>query len=117
MSEVIVLGEWKNHRRINAAVEAFKSERLRWVLGQSQIGPKIDEERYYAITEKIMKDEIERQMILNEIRERGPLTIREISEATGISPRNVLRHIIALRKNGLVSEAGEREDGYLYRIT
>lgn len=111
------MSESRKLKKIVAAIEAYKTERLRWVLGQSQVGPKIDEERYHTLTEKIMRDEIERQMILQEIRERGPLTIKELSEATDMSPKEILRHIIALRKNGMLSEAGEKEDGYLYRIT
>jgi len=102
-------------KKTDAAIEAFKTERLRWVLGISQVGPKVDEQKYKAASSKIMKDEIERQMILGEIKEKGPQTIKEISEATKINPKEVLRHIIALRKTGAVSEAGEKEDGYLYK--
>lgn len=104
-------------KRTDAAIEAFKTERLRWVLGISQVGVKIDEGKYHAVTEKVMEDEIERQMILTEIRNKGPLTIKELSEATDISPKEILRHIIALRRNGAISEAGEKEGGYLYKIT
>jgi DNA-binding transcriptional ArsR family regulator len=103
-------------KKTDAAIEAFKTERLRWVLGISQVGPKIDEKRYREVRGKIMKDELERQMIIGEIKERGPLTIKELSEATKISPKEILRHIIALRKAGAVSEAGEKEDGYLYKV-
>ena len=104
-------------KKTDAAIEAFKTERLRWVLGISQVGPKIDEKKYRKVTGKIMKDELERQMIIGEIKEKGPLTIKELSEATKISPKEILRHIIALRKAGTVSEAGEKEDGYLYKVT
>ncbi len=110
------MGEAKKlAKKTDAAIEAFKTERLRWVLGISQVGPKVDEQKYKAISSKIMKDEIERQMIIGEINEKGPRTIKEISEATKIQPKEVLRHIIALRKTGAVSEAGEKEDGYLYK--
>ena len=104
-------------KRTDAAIEAFKTERLRWVMGISQVGPKIDEKRYRSVTRNIMDDEIERQMIIGEIKERGPLTIKELSEATKISPKEILRHIIALRKIGVISEAGEKEGGYLYKVT
>jgi len=104
-------------KKTDAAIEAFKTERLRWVLGQSQVGLKIDEGKYRAVADKIMEDEIERQMIIKEIKERGPLTIKELSEATAISAKEILRHIIALRKIGVISEAGEKEDGYLYKVT
>jgi len=102
-------------KKTDAAIEAFRTERLRWVLGISQVGPKVDEQKYKVTSAKIMKDEIERQQILGEIKETGSLTIKEISEATKIGPKEVLRHIIALRKIGAVSEAGEKEGGYLYK--
>lgn len=103
-------------KKTDAAIEAFKTERLRWVLGTSQVGPKIDEEKFHAAADKIMEDEIERQMILNEMKERGPLTIKKLAETTGIDSKEILRHIIALRKIGVISEAGEKGDGYLYKI-
>lgn len=116
--EGVCLSEQKKLvKRADAAIEAFKTERLRWVMGISQVGHKIDEKRYRSVTRNIMEDEIERQMIIGEIKERGPLTIKELSEATKISPKELLRHIIALRKNGVVSEAGEKKGGYLYKVT
>jgi Fic family protein len=102
-------------KKTDAAIEAFKTERLRWVMGLSQVGPKIDERKYREISGSIMKDEIERQLILNELKQRGPLTIKEISEITKILPKEILRHMIALRKAGVISEAGVKGDGYLYR--
>jgi len=104
-------------KKIDAAIEAFKIERLRWVLGISQVGPEVDEQKYKTASSKIMKDEIERQMIIGEIKEKGPQTIKELAETTKISPKEVLRHIIALRKIGMISEAGEKEDGYLYKVS
>jgi len=115
------LSEEKEHKeklakKTDAAIEAFKTERLRWVLGISQVGPKVDEQKYRTVSKTIMKDEMERQMIINEIKKKGPQTIKELSEATKINTKEVLRHIIALRKIGALSEAGEKEDGYLYKI-
>ena len=104
-------------KRTDATIEAFKTERLRWTLGISQMGVKIDEQKYRTVTGDIMKDEVERQLILGEIKKRGPLTISELSEATKINPKEILRHIIALRKTGAISEAGEKEDEYLYKTT
>jgi len=103
--------------KTDAAIEAFKAQRLRWIIGIQQAGLKVDEQRYKAVSLKIMKDEIERQMIIVEIKEKGPQTIKELAEATKISPKEVLRHIIALKKIGVVSEAGEKEDAYLYKVS
>jgi len=106
----------KLSKRTDAAIEALKTQRLRWVMGISQVGVKIDEDRYHAVVDNITKDEIERQMIIGAIKEKGPMTIKELSEATDIPPDQILRHIIALRKAGTVSEAGEKERGYLYTV-
>jgi DNA-binding transcriptional ArsR family regulator len=106
----------KLSKRTDAAIEALKAQRLRWVMGASQVGIKIEEERYRSVVDNIVKDEIERQMIISTIKKRGPLTIKELSEATDISPDRILRHVIALRKAGTISEAGEKEYGYLYTL-
>ena len=106
----------KLSKRTDAAIEALKTQRLRWVMGISQVGVKIDEDRYHAVVDNIMKDEIERQMIIGAIKEKGPMTIKELSETTDIFPDRILRHIIALRKAGTITEVGEKEHGYLYTV-
>lgn len=103
-------------RKTDATIEAFKTERVRWVIGISQVGLKTDEKKYRFISRKIMQDEMERQMIMGEIKQRGALTIKELSEATKISPKSILGHLIALRKKGAVSETGEKDGGYLYKV-
>ena len=103
-------------RKTNAAIEAFKSQRLRWVTGRSQIKVEIDEGRYRKIVDSIMRDEIERHMITGAIKEKGPLTVEELSHLTSLQPVRVIQHIIALRRNGLISEAGEKNRQYLYQL-
>jgi coenzyme F420-reducing hydrogenase delta subunit len=112
------LGPSPLRKTTDAAIEAFKTQRLRWVMGISQVETKlkIKEEKYRAVVDNVMRDEIERQMIISAIKEKGPLTIKEISEATDIPPSRILRHIIALRKAGTISEVGEKEHGYLYAV-
>jgi len=84
--------------------------------GYHKLVQKSKKKKYREIAETTMKDEMDRQMIIGEIKERGPLTIKELSEATKIPPKQILRHILALRKQGIVSEAGEKEDWYLYKV-
>jgi len=103
-------------RKTNAAIEAFKSQRLRWVTGRSQIKVEIDEKRYQQVVDSIMKEEIERHMIIGAIREKGPLTVEELSQLTGLQTSIIVKHIIALRRNGIVGEAGERNRQYLYQL-
>jgi DNA-binding transcriptional ArsR family regulator len=103
-------------RKFDAAIEAYNSQRLRWVLGISQVQLGIDETRYLDFVNTIMREEIERHMIIQALRERGELTVLEISKLTSIAPSQILRHIIALRKNGVVTEANEKNYEYTYKL-
>ena len=103
-------------RKTNAAIEAFKSQRLRWVTGRSQIKVEIDEERYRQVVDSIMQDEIERHMIIGAIKEKGPLTVEELSQSTSLQPNRIMQHIIALRRNGIINEAGQKNRQYLYKL-
>jgi len=112
------MGERESLRRkTNAAIEAFKSQRLRWVTGRSQIKVEIDEKKYQQVVDSIMHDEIERHMIIGAIKERGPLTVDELSQVTGLQPMRIVQHILALRRNGVIGEAGEKNRQYLYQLT
>jgi len=108
----------KYPKKLDAAIEAFKSERLRWVMGISVVGAKASEtEHYNQIAESIMIDEMRRQMLLVELKNKGPLTMKELSESTGLGRKQLLDHILALRKRGAVTEVGEKENEYLYKAT
>jgi DNA-binding transcriptional ArsR family regulator len=103
-------------RKTDAAVDAFKSQRLRWVMGRSQIKVEIDEEKYRQVVDAIMRDEIERHMITGALKEKGALTVEELSQLTGLQPSKIMQHMIALRRNGVVTEAGEKNRQYLYQL-
>mgnify|MGYP001065129283 FL=1 len=103
-------------RKTNAAIDAFKSQRLRWVMGRSQIKVEIDEDRYRQVVDSIMADEIERHMITGALKEKGALTVEEISQLTGLKPSRIVQHMIALRRNGVVTEVGEKNRQYLYQL-
>jgi len=103
-------------RKTNAAIDAFKSQRLRWVMGRSQIKVEIDEERYRQMVDSIMQQEIERHMITGALKEKGPLTVEEISQLTALKPSKIIQHMIALRKNGVLTEVGEKNRQYLYQL-
>jgi biotin operon repressor len=106
----------KYPKKLDAAIEAFKSERLRWVMGLSVVGAKASEtERYNQIAEDVMIDEMRRQMLLVELRSKGPLTMKELSESTGVDRKQLLDHMLALRRRGAVTEVGEKENEYVYK--
>lgn len=103
-------------RKIDAAIEAFKSHRLRWVSGRSQVKLEVDEKKYREVLDLILQEEIERHMIIKAIKEKGPLTPKEISQLTGIQPNKAVRHLIALKKSGVIIEVGEKDRWCLYKL-
>jgi DNA-binding transcriptional ArsR family regulator len=106
----------KYPRKLDAAIQAFRSERLRWVMGLSVVGAKASEtERYNQIAEDVLIDEMRREMLLVELKKKGPLTMKELSESTGLDRKQLLDHMLALRKRGAVTEVGEKENEYIYK--
>jgi len=103
-------------RKTDASIEAFKSFRLRWVTARSKVKMEIDEQKYQKVVDSIMQDEIERYMIIGAIREKGPLTVEEISQLTELQPHRIVQHLIALRRNGAITEVGEKNRQYLYQL-
>jgi len=101
--------------KLDAAIEAFKAERVRWILG-SLTAERVDQEKHAATLEKIVRDELERHMLLNEIRQRGPLTVKELSEESGLPTKQILYNLIALKKIGVVSVEGLKERQHLYKV-
>jgi DNA-binding transcriptional ArsR family regulator len=106
----------KLKRKTDAAIDALKSPRLRWVMGRSQVKMEIDEQKYQKAVDSIMQDENERHMITGALEEKGSLTVEEISQLTGLQPRRIVQHIIALRRTGTITETGEKNSQYLYKI-
>jgi len=111
------MSESEIKRRTDAAAEAYKSPRVRWVTARSQVKVEIDEKRYRQVVDQIIHDEIEREMIKGAMKEKGPLTISEISQLTGLEASGIMQHIIVLRKRGTLTEAGEKDRQYLYKLS
>jgi DNA-binding transcriptional ArsR family regulator len=76
----------------------------------------IEEQKYRQTVDLIMQVEIERHMITLALKEKGPLTPEELSQITGLQPNKTMQHLIALRRDGIVSEAGEKNNQYLYQL-
>jgi F420-non-reducing hydrogenase iron-sulfur subunit len=103
-------------QKANATIDAFRSQRLRWVMGRSQIKVDIEEVKYRQTVDLIMHDEIERHAITRALKEKGPLTVQELAELSDLQPSRIVQHIIALRKNGVINEAGEKDRQNLYQL-
>jgi len=74
--------------------------------------PKIDPEKAKEMQERAR----ERNLILQEMKNRGPSTIDELSKATGMEKSKLLRHLIAMRQFRKVLVFGERDRELVYGL-
>ncbi len=74
---------------------------------------KIDKEKLKPIHERRKT----RGLLIKELRTRGPLTIPELSKATGMETDKVVMHMIALRQFGRISIVGEKDDQLIYALS
>ncbi|MBU1158133.1 MAG: ArsR family transcriptional regulator [Candidatus Thermoplasmatota archaeon] len=99
--------------RIEAARRTVEGERIRWLLGKkgqlTTVGNVFDEKitdaRYSFIVQKAAAVELERNLLLTQM-EKGPRTVHELHDFTGIAKPEIVRHIIALKKWRLVEQTG-----------
>jgi DNA-binding transcriptional ArsR family regulator len=68
------------------------------------------------ITKNIKETQNKRRLITTELKKKGALSISELGTATGLTAKEVLQHLIALRKAGEISDVDEKDGGYLYAI-
>ena len=68
------------------------------------------------ITKNLKDTQNERRIVTTELRKSGPMTIQELEHTTGIGAKRLLRHIIAMRKVGEVTEIDQRNGGYVYML-
>jgi len=68
------------------------------------------------LTSAIRQDKRERRAISAELNVKGPLTVPQLADATGIPAHRVLQHILVMMKSGQVVEAGEKDGGYAYNV-
>jgi predicted transcriptional regulator len=105
-------------KRFDAMTEVFKDERTRWLVGKSKAI--IDEEKmkpdeYNSLMEEIMKTEMERKMIINELK-NSPLTISNIAKRINIAPKTVFTHLKTLKHNNTVSVSGEKNGELEFKL-
>jgi len=74
--------------------------------------PKINPEKSKEMQERAR----ERNLILQEIRNRGSSTIDELSKATGMEKSKLLMYLIAMTQFGKVLIVGERENQLVYGL-
>ena len=74
--------------------------------------PKVDPEKTKAMQERTK----ERSLVVKEIKNKGPLTVEELSNAIGMEKSELLKHLIAMRQFGKVSIVGERDNQFVYDL-
>ncbi|RLI10805.1 hypothetical protein DRO33_05245 [Candidatus Bathyarchaeota archaeon] len=98
-------------KRLQAAIDAFKDERIRWFVGKSRAlvdSGLISLEKMDQLVRYLMRDEMERHLILRELEADGPLTARELSERTGVELEKVREHLHVMCVVGEVVRQGEK---------
>jgi predicted ArsR family transcriptional regulator len=58
----------------------------------------------------------ERNLIVQEMRSRGSLTVEDLSKTVGIEKAKILKHLIAMRQFGKVQVVGERDNQLVYSL-
>lgn len=105
-------------RRLDAMINSLSDERLRWLIGKGRLLIEKGEmklEEYERLMEEIMQSEMERRMIINELKS-GSLKVSEIASRLNLQPKKVFRHLMTLRRKNIVAVAGEREGELEFRL-
>jgi len=114
------MGKPELKAKLRAAELAFSGERVRWLLGRTrhiaEVG-KLKPEELQELLRSMLAEELERGLILSELKARGPLTVPEISEATGLPRKRVMWHLICMMKDGRVAISGKKGDYYAFSST
>ncbi|TFG99815.1 4Fe-4S dicluster domain-containing protein [Candidatus Thorarchaeota archaeon] len=109
---------------ISAGLEAFTRFRLKITLekgptlvsGTNVYGEKLDPEVYKTMMDTYLDNELERGTILVLIRELGPLTAHDLTERTNIPSERILRHLLRMKRDELLTIAGENHGYLLYDV-
>ena len=104
--------------KIEAAMDAFGRERLRWLMGKGDVliqRGDLTEEHLEELLKKTVRDEIERSYIAKQL-ENAHSTISQISKATRIDKERVVWNLLAMMKWNRVEIVGQEGAEYLYAL-
>ncbi len=110
--------------RLVAAREALAQERIRWLVGRERelvedknvFGEKVSQEEFDQLMLQTIEKEFAKRRILLSI-EEGALSVREIAQIVDASPMEVLRNMVSLERDGLVSVVGIEGNSPKYQRT
>ncbi|MHA1937316.1 MAG: 4Fe-4S dicluster domain-containing protein [Candidatus Thorarchaeota archaeon] len=109
---------------VSAGLEAFARFRLKITLekgpnlvsGTNVYGEKLDPEVYEKMMSSYLDNELERGTILILIRELGALTAKDLGEKTNIPKDRILQHLLRMKRDELLTSAGESHGYLLYDV-
>ena len=79
-------------------------------------GGRIDPEVAKPKMRKFLQDEVERGVILALIREKGPLTSKDLTDYTGIAQDRIFLHLVQMKRNETLVTVGEKHEYMLYDV-
>jgi ferredoxin/predicted ArsR family transcriptional regulator len=109
---------------VSAGLEAFARFRLKITLekgpnlvsGTNVYGEKLDPEVYEKMMSSYLDNELERGTILILIRELGAMTAKDLGEKTNIPKNRILQHLLRMKRDELLTLAGESHGYVLYDV-
>ena len=109
--------------RLTAAANTFQEQKVRWLVGKERellqegnvYGEKVEQEALDEVINQLLKREYGKNRILIELAER-PLSIAELAARTGTSDRHILRQLVEMEKEGLVSVVEAEGDSPRYSV-
>jgi ferredoxin/DNA-binding MarR family transcriptional regulator len=109
---------------VSAGLEAFARFRLKIALekgpslvsGTNVYGEKLDPEVYERMMSSYLDNELERGTILILIRELGAMTTKDLAEKTNIPKDRILQHLLRMKRDELLTLAGESHGYILYDV-
>lgn len=109
-------------KRLVAARDALSQQRMRWLINREKdllesgnvFGERVNQDEFHKIKFEALTREYEKNRILNSIESRA-LSVMEIAKTLALPPRDVVRNLIALEQNGLVTVSGIEGIHHKYR--
>ena len=104
--------------KVEAMYTAFSNERLRWLIGKGDLlvqKGELELEHLQSLIQKTVKDEFERNLILNTLR-AGSKTVTQIAKSIEMDSADVFKNIIALTKWKRIEVSGQKGCEYLYTL-
>lgn len=97
-------------RRLKASSDALADDRLRWLVGREKelieegnvFGERLPQEEFDRVMLESIRREYEKSRILLSLGD-GVLTVKEMAGRVGLSPREVLKNLVVMESEGLVS--------------